>query len=141
MKIIKEFDYVRNWGKIRGIDGADPQIQFQRFMQEGLEIHKALIENDEDEFQDAIGDTIVTLINLAKTKGYTAEDCLKGAFDIIELRKGINKNGSFVRYAKLTDDEKAICDLKQGNIGNQYFEREMLDKLEPKDFEPKDFIK
>ena len=71
MKIIKEFEDVRNWGKIRGIDGADPQIQFQRFMQEGLEIHKALIENDEDEFQDAIGDTIVTLINLAKTKGYT----------------------------------------------------------------------
>lgn len=134
MKIIKEFEDVRNWGKIRGIDDADPQMQYQRFMQEGLEIHKALIENDEDEFQDAIGDTIVTLINLAKTKGYTAEDCLQKAYNVIELRKGINKNGSFVRYAKLTDDEKAICDMKQGNSGNQYFLREILDKLEPKDF-------
>ena len=134
MKIIKEFENVRNWGKIRGIDGASADTQYQRVLQEIVEIHEAMINNDEEEFKDAVGDSIVTLINLAKTKGYNAEDCLKGAFDIIELRKGLNKNGSFVRYAKLTDEEKAICDLKQGNIGIQYFEREMLDKLEPKDF-------
>lgn len=133
-KIIENFQAVRNWGKIRGIDGADAQMQYQRFMQEGVEIHKALIENDMDEFQDAIGDTIVTLINLAKTLGYNAEDCLEKAFNVIELRKGLNQNGSFNRYAKLSDQDKAICDLKQGNIGSQYFERKMLDELQPKDF-------
>lgn len=131
---IQEFEAVRNWGKIRGIDGAEAQMQYQRFMQEGTEIHKALVENDEEEFQDAVGDTIVTLINLAKTKGYNAEDCLAKAFDVIELRKGLNVNGSFNRYAKLSDEDKKICDEKQGSPGNQYFEREMLNKLEPKDF-------
>lgn len=136
-----EFKEIENWGKIRGINSASFQAQYQRCLQEIVEIHDAYNNDDIDEIADAIGDSIVTLINLAITVNLHAEDCLKGAFDIIELRKGINKNGSFVRYAKLTDDEKAICDLKQGNIGNQYFEREMLDKLEPKDFEPKDFIK
>ena len=131
---IKEFEAVRQWGAIRGIDGASADIQYQRFLQEGIEIHKAMVENDEEEFIDAIGDTIVTLINLAKTKGYDAEDCLAKAFEVIELRKGLNVNGSFNRYAKLSDEDKKICDEKQGNPGNQYFERNMLEKLEPKDF-------
>ena len=145
--MIKEFEAIRQWRNIRGVGMEENspldkrlQSQFNRIQQEVTEIHEAITLEDWDEFKDAIGDTIVTLINTAAIAGYNAEDCLKGAFDIIELRKGINKNGSFVRYAKLTDDEKAICDSKQGNNGNQYFEREMLDKLEPKDFEPKDFI-
>ena len=132
----KEFDEVRNWGKMRGIEGADPQVQFQRFMQEGLEIHEALIENDEYEFQDAIGDAIVTLIMLAGTKGYKAEDCLDQAFGVIKYRKGLNKNGSFVRYGKLSDEEKLICDKKQGNPGNEYFTPEALEILTPEDFLP-----
>ena len=133
-EIIQEFEGVRQWGKIRGIDGASADVQLQRFFQEAIEIHKAMIENDEEEFIDSIGDTIVTLINLAKTKGYNAEDCLEKAFGVIELRKGLNQNGSFNRYAKLSDEDKKICDEKQGNPGDQYFEREMLNKLEPKDF-------
>ena len=132
--MLEEFEKVRNWGKMRGISGADPQVQYQRVLQEVVEIHEALVENDEDEFIDAIGDTIVTLINLAKTKGYLAEDCLQHAFDIIKLRKGINKNGSFVRYGKLSDVEKKWCDYNQGNIGSEYFEEFLLDTLTPENF-------
>lgn len=133
--MIEKFENVRQWGAIRGIgDNTDPQVQYQRFGQEGLEIHKALIEDDIEEFKDAIGDTIVTLINLAKTKGINAEDCLDIAFGVIELRKGLNKNGSFVRYAKLSKEEQEICDIKQGNPGYQYFEKEKLNTLKPENF-------
>jgi len=131
---MKEFEAVRNWGKIRGIEGAEPQVQMQRCFQEIVEIHDALVNNDDDEFKDAIGDSIVTLIMLAKTKGYNAEDCLEGAFDVIKLRKGLNKNGSFVRYVKLSENDKKICDQKQGNPGSEYFKEELLSELTPKDF-------
>ena len=128
------FKEVRNWAKIRGIEGAKPEVQLYRMLEEVSEVAKGLAENDEHEFKDAIGDTIVTLINLAGTKGYKAEDCLDQAFSVIELRKGLNKNGSFVRYMKLSDEEKEICDKKQGNPGNEYFTKDMLNILKPKDF-------
>ena len=131
---MKEFEAVRQWGAIRGIGGASFQRQYQRVLQEVVEIHDAMNNNDMDEVSDAIGDTIVTLINLAKTVNMNAEDCLKGAFGVIELRKGLNKDGDFVRYGKLNDADKAICDKKQGNPGDQYFERYALDTLVPSNF-------
>lgn len=132
--MIKQFEDVRQWGAIRGIGSASFQRQYQRVLQEVVEIHDAHNNGDMPEVSDAIGDTIVTLINLAKTVGMNAEDCLKGAFDVIELRKGLNKDGDFVRYGKLNDADKAICDAKQGNPGNQYFERFALDTLVPDNF-------
>ncbi len=123
---------VRQWGRLRGIDSVTPDTQYQRVLQEVVEIHEAMITEDNIEFQDAIGDTIVTLINLAATKGYKAEDCLAGAFDVIEKRKGLTTDkGDFIRYAKLDPYSKGVCDDQQGNIGNEYFTR---DNLQPKDF-------
>jgi len=134
--MINEFENVRNWGKMRGIEGAKPEVQLYRMLEEVSEVAKGLAENDEHEFKDAIGDTIVTLIMLAGTKGYKAEDCLDQAFGVIKYRKGLNKNGSFVRYGKLSDEEKLICDKKQGNPGNEYFTPEALEILTPEDFLP-----
>ena len=132
--MIQEFEDIRKWGEIRGLGEASSEIQYFRFLEEATEIYEAMINNDEDEFKDAIGDTIVTLINLAKTKGYDAEDCLAEAFGVIKLRKGINKNGSFVRYGKLNEEDKKWCDEHQGNPGNEYFLEESLNILEPQDF-------
>ena len=150
--MIKEFEQVRNWKKLRGIGGdidiskylnspdelktfLQAQMQFQRVMQECIEIHDALVLNDEDEFIDAIGDTIVTLINIADIKGYKAEDCLAKAFDVIRLRKGITReSGDFVRYGKLTVEDKLICDEKQGNPESEYFLESSLSLLSPEFF-------
>ena len=133
MMLIDIFAKVRNWGKIRGIDKVEPQVQYQRFLQEATEIHKAMVEHDDYEFTDAIGDTIVTLINLANTKGYKAEDCLEQAFNVIEFRKGLTSdNGDFIRYAKLNDEDKCICDIQQGNRGFEYFDT--TENLNPLNF-------
>lgn len=139
---MKEFQEVRNWKEIRGI-GADNglsldkrlQSQFQRVQQEVSEIHEAIVLEDWDEFQDAIGDAIVTLVNIASIKGLKAEDCLAKAFNVIKYRKGLTRpTGDFVRYGKLSDEDKLICDEKQGNPGNQYFEESALDYLTPEYF-------
>jgi NTP pyrophosphatase (non-canonical NTP hydrolase) len=132
--MIKQFEDVRQWGAIRGIGSASFQRQYQRVLQEVVEIHDAYNNDDLDEVSDAIGDTIVTLINLAKTVNMNAEDCLAGAFNVIELRKGLNKDGDFVRYGKLDAADKAICDKQQGNPGDQYFERYALNTLVPANF-------
>ena len=132
--MLDQFEAVRNWGSMRGIDGATFQRQYQRVLQEVVEIHDAFNNDDHDEVKDAIGDTIVTLINLAKTINENAEDCLSQAFDVIELRKGLNFDGDFVRYAKLSDEDKLVCDEQQGNEHNQYFTRDALNYLKPTNF-------
>lgn len=131
---MKRFEDVRKWGAVRGIDGASFQRQYQRVLQEVVEIHAAYNDQDMDEVSDAIGDTIVTLINLAKTVGMKAENCLDSAFSVIEFRKGLNFDGDFVRYAKLSPEDRAVCDEKQGNPGEQYFLPGMKDSLTPESF-------
>lgn len=130
----EQFEQVRKWGAMRGIGSATFQRQYQRVLQEIVEIHDAHNNNDLEEVSDAIGDSIVTLINLAKTVDMNAEGCLDGAFDVIRLRKGLNFDGDFVRYGKLGAEYKKVCDEKQGNPGNQYFTEDMLDVLGPDDF-------
>jgi uncharacterized protein YabN with tetrapyrrole methylase and pyrophosphatase domain len=133
----KQFEDVRNWGEKRGLGESNFQAQYQRVLQEIVEIHEAFIDDDMAEVSDAIGDSLVTLINLAKTVEMNAEDCLEGAFGVIELRKGLTKKGSFVRYGKLSDEDKLVCDEKQGNPGDQYYIREHGENLTPYNFTPK----
>ena len=132
--MIERFEDVRSWGSVRGLGGATFQRQYQRVLQEVVEIHDAYNNEDMDEVSDAIGDTIVTLINLAKTVEMNAENCLDGAFNVIEFRKGLTTNGDFIRYAKLSDADKAICDEKQGNPGEQYFLPSNKANLTPESF-------
>lgn len=140
--MINEFEDIRQWKKIRGI-GADNgvsldkrlQSQFQRVQQEISEIHESIVLEDWDEFQDAIGDAIITLINISDIRGYNAEDCLAKAFSVIKLRKGLTRQtGDFVRYGKMNDIDKEHCDLIQGNVGNEYFEENALTWLTPENF-------
>lgn len=140
--MIERFEDVRQWAKIRGVGGNSKatldqrlQSQYQRVLQECVEIHEALVNDDMDEFQDAIGDTIVTLINIANIKGYKAEECLDKAFGVIEFRKGLtNDAGDFVRYGKLNKEDQKICDTLQGNSGDQYFKPEMKRNLTAENF-------
>lgn len=138
--MIKEFEEVRQWKKIRGIGGDDTtpmkdrlQSQWQRVIRECIEIHDAIVLEDHEEFVDAVGDTVVTLINIADIKGVSAEECLAKAFNVIKLRKGLTTvNGDFVRYAKLSKEDQEICDVKQGSPGEQYFSEDIF--LEPSNF-------
>ena len=140
--MIKEFQAVRDWKSIRGIGGDDTQSldkrlqsQFQRVYQEVGEIHEAVVLEYWDEFIDAVGDTMVTLINIAAIRGDKAEDCLEKAFNVIKLRKGLTRpTGDFVRYGKLSAEDKLICDEKQGNPGSEYFLETALETLTPENF-------
>lgn len=140
--MIKEFEDVRKWKEIRGIGGDETQSldkrlqsQFQRVQQEISEIHESIVLEDWAEFEDAVGDAIVTLINIAAIKGVPAEECLAKAFNVIRLRKGLTRpTGDFVRFGKLSKEDQLICDEKQGNAGDQYFTEDAFSFLTPDSF-------
>ena len=125
------FEKIRDWSDIRGMQNGDPQMQYQRLLQEVVEIHDALVKNDRIELIDAIGDVVIALTNFAKTVNLKTEGCIDKAFNVIEKRKGITTpKGDFVRYGKLGSYEKNWCDEHQGNPGCEYF----IDTPKPEDF-------
>lgn len=50
-----------------------------------------------NEIKDGIGDTVVTLIGVCEMYGFTLEDCLQQAYDVISKRSGKMVNGKFVK--------------------------------------------
>lgn len=98
MKLDKEFDSIRKWAFDKGIYAAgDPKTQYIKLLEETGELAKAILKNDDIEFIDAIGDCVVVLTNLAALKGYTIEECINSAYDVIAKRTGKMENGTFVK--------------------------------------------
>ena len=100
MNLLNEFMPIREWARVKGIyEKGDPKTQYIKLMEEIGELAMSLLKNDDAEFQDAIGDCVVVLTNLAKLKGYDIEQCINGSYDIIAKRKGQMINGTFVKEA------------------------------------------
>jgi NTP pyrophosphatase (non-canonical NTP hydrolase) len=115
MKLINEFESIRNWADAKGIyDKGDKKTQLIKLFEEAGELSKAILNNDEDEIIDAIGDCVVVLTNLCvlckmykenpKNIGLIEqiqiEDCINSAYNVIANRKGKMQNGTFVKDAK-----------------------------------------
>ena len=96
------FDSIRMWAKQRGIfDKGDVKTQYVKLMEEAGEVAKALLTNDKAEIKDGIGDMVVVLTNLAHLAGFTIEECIDEAYDVINKRQGNMINGSFVKNETL----------------------------------------
>ena len=95
---LKIFKSIRTWANERGIyENGDAKTQLIKLQEEVGELAKAVLENDQVEIVDAIGDSVVVLTNLAKLSGYNIEDCIASAYDEISSRKGKMINGTFVK--------------------------------------------
>ena len=94
------FNDIRSWAISRGITtNGDSKTQYIKLMEEAGELAVGLLKRDKLEIQDAIGDMIVVLTNLASLEGLTIEDCIRAAYDEIAERKGKMINGTFVKDA------------------------------------------
>ena len=94
------FDSIRDWADKRGIyDSGDTKTQFVKLMEEIGELGQAILKDNEAEFIDAIGDSVVVLTNLAKLGGHNIERCIESAYDEISARSGSMVNGTFVKDA------------------------------------------
>ena len=97
-KPLKMFDNIRDWAKSRGLyEKGNTIVQYVKLQEEAGELAQALLNNDHDEINDAIGDMVVVLTNLAHLHGTHIETCIADAYDVISKRKGKMINGTFVK--------------------------------------------
>lgn len=110
---------VRQWFHGKGIiENSNPLKQLEKTQEEltetrdatikleyATELHSineiSLTENEVndmlDAIKDGIGDTVVTLIGVCEMYGFTLEECLQQAYDVISKRTGRMENGIFVK--------------------------------------------
>ena len=104
MKLTNEFEPIREWAEEKGIfKKGDLKTQTLKLYEEAGELAKAILNNDQEEVIDAIGDCIVVLTNIAELAkkhfdtNITVESCVNSAYDVIAKRKGQMINGTFVK--------------------------------------------
>lgn len=95
-----EFQVMR-WAEDRGIYANGTALgQAKKTLEEAGELLAAVAANDRKEIEDAIGDVMVTLVNVAALVDMDVRQCFYKAYKVIEPRKGyMNKNGQFVKEA------------------------------------------
>lgn len=90
---------VMQWAQARGIyENGTALGQAKKTLEEAGELVAAIEANDRAEIADAIGDVMVTLINVAVLTDMDVRQCFYKAYKVIEHRKGyMNKDGQFVK--------------------------------------------
>lgn len=97
---------INQWADDRNLKQADPKIQWMRITEEVGEIRDVLLKptkftEPQAALEDAIGDTLVTIIVLAHQLDLDVTECLRIAYDEIKNRKGKMINGTFVKEEDL----------------------------------------
>jgi NTP pyrophosphatase (non-canonical NTP hydrolase) len=100
------FNLIRYWANERGLyEKGNTITQYVKLQEEAGELAKALLKNDHDEINDAIGDMVVVLTNLAHMHGTDIEACIAQAYDEIKSRKGKMINGTFVKDIEVHEEK------------------------------------
>jgi NTP pyrophosphatase (non-canonical NTP hydrolase) len=98
MILHEEFEPIREWARERGIyEKGDPKTQYLKLIEEAGELSKAILNKDKFEIEDAIGDCVIVLTNLAELCNMSIEGCIESAYHEIKNRKGKMENGTFVK--------------------------------------------
>ena len=115
MNVFKELnERVVTWASDKGIlKKATPLTQHSKTQEEVNELYESLLaqqndliyftdskgsrKNTQEEIKDAIGDTLVTLLIQCRLQNLNPLECLESALNIIEKRKGVMRNGVFVK--------------------------------------------
>lgn len=89
---------VLDWAEGKGILAkSDPKTQCLKCVSEVGELADAVAVGNMDEVNDALGDTLVTLIILAELLKTDLIDCLSEVIETIRKRQGRMVNGIFVK--------------------------------------------
>lgn len=90
---------IYQWSLDRGIiTNGKVLAQLTKHFEESTEMLDAYSKQDEESMKDAIGDTFVTLSNIAFTSGLDINECVDHAWNQIKDRKGyLRPDGVFVK--------------------------------------------
>ena len=101
MSFAKQELKVIRWSEARKIiPNSTPFAQSMKAVEEINELVDALREDKREDAIDAIGDTLVCLINVCALMDVNITDCLAAAYEQIKDRKGyMNEQGIFVKQS------------------------------------------
>lgn len=86
------------WATQKGIlEKGTPLAQVAKTLEEVQELEVAILNNDEPEIIDALGDILVTIIIQAEMQGLSLVECLESAYNIISKRTGKMIKGTFIK--------------------------------------------
>ena len=89
---------VITWAHQKGIlENGTPYAQCEKTMEEVVELQEAIIMKNREETIDALGDILVTIIIQAEMQGLNLTECLESAYNVISKRKGVMRDGQFVK--------------------------------------------
>ena len=90
---------VIQWSEARKIiPNSTPLAQWIKAAEELNELREAIVNEDRYEAIDAVGDTVVCLINICALLDVNLTDCLEAAYQQIKDRRGyMNADGIFVK--------------------------------------------
>lgn len=90
------------WAEDKNIMNKENSFkQFTKMIEENGEVASALFREDKDLLEDALGDSLVTLIILAEQNGMNLFDCLDVALNVIENRKTKTIDGKVIKESDL----------------------------------------
>ena len=89
---------VKKWAHERNIiHGSSLLAQYAKGATEFGELADAILKGDKNDFEDAIGDELVVLINLCEMANTDFGTCLDKAWEEIKDRQGVMFQGAFVK--------------------------------------------
>jgi len=92
IKLVKDWSISKNI-----IKGSTSKDQYIKLVTEVGELGDAIVKKNKPDIEDAIGDILVLLINIAEQETTSLEDCLNIAYENIKHRDGIMYNGVFIK--------------------------------------------
>ena len=97
--MIQTFQQIREWAEARNlIVGSDSFRQLAKLVEETGELAADISRGRQrTKIADSIGDCVVVLTILAAQNGLQIEDCIAQAYDEIKDRRGVMKDGVFVK--------------------------------------------
>lgn len=104
---------VRQWATVRNLDTANPKSQLLKGFEELSELSVGVNKQQEEKIIDSMGDIQVVLIILAQQLGIDYEKSLEYAYEQIKDRKGMMIDGTFIKYADLSEENKKILDNEE----------------------------
>ena len=105
--MIEDVNNIKRWHHDRNlIDGSDDKSQFAKLIQEAGELSDNICKGND--IKDDIGDMIVVLINIAERNDVSITECIKTAWEDIKDRKGMMRDGVFVKQDDLIKEALQI---------------------------------
>ena len=105
--MIEDVNRIKQWHHDRNlIDGSDDKTQFAKLIQEAGELSDNICKGKD--IKDDIGDMIVVLINIAERNDISLTECIKTAWEDIKDRKGIMRDGVFIKEDDLIKESLGL---------------------------------